>query len=67
MKFDSGRALFYFGDVSPALAPFIGTAAVTIGENKTIIKNVVEVAIAIDNHRRVWSKRSSAPAHYLEH
>src|SRR6266850_4581717 len=47
---------FYFGDVSPALAPFIGTTAVTIGENKTIIKNVVEVAIAIDNHRRVGQR-----------
>src|SRR5258707_13146411 len=44
---------FYFGDISSALAPFIGAAAVTIRENKTIIKNVVEVAIAIDNHRRV--------------
>src|SRR5918992_3113351 len=44
---------FDLGQVTAALAPFVGAAAVAVRENEGVIENVIEISVAVDDHRSV--------------
>src|SRR3970282_1281692 len=44
---------FHFRQIAPALAPLVRAAAVAVGEDERTIENVIEVAVAINDHRPV--------------
>src|SRR5688572_5295213 len=50
---------FHFGNIAPPLAPFIGAAAVAIGENESVSEDVIQITVAVDDHRRIGQRDHS--------
>src|SRR6266511_318772 len=44
---------FHFGNIAPPFAPFIGAAAIAIGEHEIVIEDVIQIAVPVDDHRRI--------------
>src|SRR5918994_5665063 len=46
-------------NVAAAFAPLVGATVIAIAEDEVVVKNVIEVAITVDNHRRVAQRDHS--------
>src|SRR5688500_4351113 len=44
---------FDLRQVTATLAPFIGAAAVAVRKDERVIENVIEISVAVDDHRRI--------------